>query len=181
MRSEMILNRVALTILSCAALPLAADTSAKGEASVTLIHPIDIKKDTDLSFGGIVGDGKAGLAVLDLDGNLTCTDCKKDGADRQSTGNFTISGITKMHYQVQFDPTIDLKGPHGDSLNIKISTIRLNKVDEEIKAGGLFTSKSIAMPASGQSELILAGSLQIPANAQGGEYKGPENVQVLIP
>ena len=182
MKGELTINRVALSVLALATLPLAADTTATGKASVTLIHPLKITKGDDLSFGGVVCDGKGGVVTLNLDNKIEHKGgVAADRTDQHGNGTFLIEGIEKMNYGIQFNPEIMLDGPHGDHLKVTIHRIRLHNAEDDIKAGGQYTSGFTALPAGGKAELQIAARLEVPAGAAGGTYSKDYNVNVVVP
>jgi hypothetical protein len=185
MQATRTINTLTLTALSCASLNLAA-TAVNGEASVRLVHPTTIAAVTPLHFGTIAAEGKAGSAAIDIAGVPTLTNLGDgNGADAPTRGQFDITGSGNMKYNVQINPDVTLTCPTSTkSLKVAITHIDLEKAVEAVPGGGMFESGNKAwsvMPGTGKATLFVAGQLDVPADAEGGLYKGDFLVSVIQP
>lgn len=179
----------ALTAMSAAALPLAADTEAKGKASVTLVSTLDIEPGQELYFGKILLDDKGGTIKVGVDGRPDFGGLKAtDDSPETTAGTFTIKGRRETKFHVEIPrPKFPLRLEGGiATIDAQITSIKLQTHEEEQIANGdqSFTSESTRGHGpitldKGTMELAVGASLEIRRDTPAGEYKGTYDVNLI--
>lgn len=143
-----------------------AQNSATGsaEASVTLITPISIQKDTDMSFGTFVSSAVPGTITMTPAGAVSAA----GGVTQISGGTisaaaFTVSGETDQTYAITLPGAVSLTGTvEGDILSLD------NFTSTPENSGVIGTDATVS----------VGGTLTVPANSKAGLYTGSFDVVV---
>ncbi len=141
---------------------------ATATASATIILPISIEKDQDLSFGTIASTTEAGWVMVDADGDITSeNDNQLTGLSTHSAASFTISGEPNALYSITLPTSLELVSG-GNSMEVDQFTMNL-----EGDVNGNFTINN-----GGEVELTVGATLNVNALQEAGDYTGEFDVTV---
>jgi len=148
-----------------------ASASADAIISVTIIQPVEIMKNQDLSFGQIYADTVPHDVVLGADDSRTVAgqaDILGDSAGVQAAG-FTIRGEQHATYNITISSPGTLTNEQGDMMTFD------TLISDPAGTGML---GSIDDGTAGSQELKVGATLHIGADQPSGDYSGTFNVQV---
>ena len=141
--------------------PASAANTAQADATVNIVSPLTLAKDTDLSFGTIVGPFSNSVVRVSNAGARNCGTLTCSGT--VTAASFTVSGGTASQaLDVTVDPSVDMTSG-GNTITVDLTTDL---------PGALSTD------ASGGATFGVGGTITLPAGQADGLYSGTFNVQV---
>ena len=165
MKTRLLVSILAFTGISSASFGQATATAT---ASATIITPISITKNADMSFGNIsVQSGTGGTVVLATAGTRTSTSgvTLPATAGSVSAASFTVNGSGSSTYTITLPSTVTLTRASGS----------------ETMTAGSFTSNPSGTGAlsSGTQDIAVGATLTVAAGQVPGVYtSGNFNVTV---
>lgn len=141
--------------------------TANSLASATVVTPISITKDVDLSFGNVaVNSVSGGTVVLDTNDGTTATGdvTLPATAGTVTSGAFTVNGETGYTYAITLPTTVNIT----------------DAVSSEIMALSSFTSlpEATGVLTGGTEALKVGATLTVGAGQVSGAYAGSFDVTV---
>src|SRR5689334_7136056 len=157
------MNKLLISAGALAALalsnPASAATSnqAQGHATVNIVSPLTLTKQTDLDFGTIVGpfSGEV-IEVTSAGTRLPCPATVTCSGTTVGAAAFKAVGAPSQNLQLTLDPSVTLTGP-GASMTVDLT-------------GDL--PAALATDASGNATFGVGGKLTIPTGEADGVYGG---------
>jgi hypothetical protein len=153
--------------LAAAALPAAAQ-SASGAGSITVIRPLTVTKNTDMTFGTVVRPA-SGTGSIAVSAAASATRTAADGAvalasTSHSAAKFTIDGEGGQMLTVTIPATFTMNN-NTTSGSLTVTT------SHDL---GTLTSVQLsnALGAAGTKEFYVGGSIPIAADTASGAYSG---------
>lgn len=143
------------------------NSNATATATVTLIRPISIARESDMEFGTIVLTGSDGKVTLDPEINSYSA---TGGVYLQSStttpriAEFIVTGEAEHFYSLSVPSNITLSNSHGESLNLVLT---LNKLSNRLNL-------------SGSSIIRIGGTLFVPSNTVEGTYTNTTDLVVTV-
>ena len=157
-----------VSVMASAQLNNITSSSATASSSATIIKPIKIVKDLDLTFGTIATSSAAGTVTIAADAvaNPTAADgvALAPTTGTRQAAKFTISGENNVNYGVTMPATATLTRDGGS----ETMTVTLSK-NLETKGNTLGAS---------DATLYVGGVLAVSANQVSGVYNGEFAVTV---
>lgn len=155
----------ALTALATTALSAidayAVDTT--GSAEATVIAPLTINADQDLSFGTFAADPDNAETVT-VDGTGTTTNLALFSAGTQ--GSFDVTGEADTQYNVTLDNTVNLSDGGSESMSATLNNEG---------STGTFTR---TVDGTGNDSIAISAVLSVGANQASGTYTGTYSISV---
>ncbi len=151
-----------------------AQSSASASTSASLLTPISIVKDANMSFGTLATNATGGSVTLSTAGTLTPS---SEGVVimNSSTGTaaqFTVTGEANQSFYLTHPTTVTLSD--GNSHTLVVNSI-VNNI------GALSGGKvSTTIGAGGTTIIKLGGTLVVPANAVKGDYSNASDLTVTV-
>lgn len=143
----------------------AAAQSASGDASVTIIRPATITKNTNMVFGTIIrptsGNGTVALSAAATTARSVTGDVVALASTTPSAAKFTIVGEGGQSMSVSVPATFALNPTSGAALTVTTS----NNI-------GSGVTLSNALGSEGSFVLYVGGSLPVTATTPTGDYTG---------
>jgi len=128
--------------------------------TATILTPISISKQADLSFGDVYPDATtAGTVIVDFTGGRTFSGGTAAGSTTGSAAAFTVTGETGATYVLSIPASVNLLGPGSDMV------VTLN----DNAAGDL---------TLGSDTFNIGGTLNVGVNQNTGAYSATFNVVV---
>lgn len=144
--------------------PAFASNTAQASATVNIVSPLTLKKNTDLNFGTVIGPFAGETVEVSTAGVRNCSTLTCSGNAVVSAANFSVSGGTPSQpLTVTVDPSATLNGSVSGSLTLDLTT--------DVPSG-------VATDTSGNATFGVGGSIAIPAATADGVYSGTFNVTV---
>lgn len=126
--------------------------SVQTTITATILTPISISKQFDLSFGEVYPDGTlAGTVTVDFSGGRTFAGGAAAGASPGAAGAFTVTGETGAFYTLTIPATVNLTGP-GSDMTVSLS------------------NNATGSLISGSDTFNIGGVLNVGANQGAGSY-----------
>lgn len=136
------------------------EATATADVSATVVEPIDLTKDQDMSFGSFTVGDTAGTIILGTDGSTSST----GGASTVTNGNqaaaFTATGEDGRAYDVTLPTSATLSGP-GDDMT-----------------ADTFTDNATGTLTGGTETFQVGATLNVNADQEPGSYSGSFDVTV---
>jgi hypothetical protein len=171
MRSHFLLP-LATSLLTTAAFAQQS-ASATGNASVTLLAPIQLAAVNTLSFGEVIelSANQGTVAIAAATGQATYSSSLGTGPSPTSTpqaGSFTVTGSGNATYTVTLPSSATLTSTTNSGNTMSVGTFT-----DAVSSGTLGT-----LPAGGTQTLLVGATLTVPASQPGGIYNGTYQVTV---
>jgi hypothetical protein len=153
---------LAALTLSAAILPALA-ASDTGTATVTILRPITVTKNTDLRFGTVV-EPSSGSATVRIDATGARTTTLDVGGAAFGVSDFTVAGEGGQAVAVSVPATFPInKGP--DSL-----TVTTTAAGDTLNTGAQTLSGSLGSP--GVLDVRVGGQITVQSTTNSGTYSG---------
>ena len=167
---KLVILFASLFVLVIAAENVNAQNTATGiaQSSATIIAPISINKDVDLSFGDIVRSSAAGTVAITTEGNRIFTGGVS--AFGSNDGNptpalFIVSGEDKATYSITIVNT-SITVSNGDH------TMTVNNITTSPTSSGKLTD--------GTQEIKVGATLNVSGNQAPGLYKNDDDLKITV-
>ncbi|MBV8503757.1 MAG: DUF4402 domain-containing protein [Paucibacter sp.] len=160
-------------LLLAAASAQAASTTAT--ATATVLTPMTITKNTDLSFGNIVGGN--GTVTIDTSGARSLagnTAPAVSGGTALSAAKFTVGGTASQGYAITVTPPANLSSG-GNNMAFTAFWEALDTATPTPVSSG---TPATFTPAGATSYILLGGTITVGANQAAGTYTGTITVNV---
>lgn len=146
---------------------MAQTLSPAATASATLITPLTVAKDYDLSFATVASSGTSGTVVVDHSNASTVTGGVSKVTGTPSTAQFTVTGEVSKTFTLTYPSTINLSKGSGTDLVVTLSCD---------------TTSPATLPSSSPYTKVikLGGSLAIPANTPSGTYTNTTDLKITV-
>ncbi|MFL6735656.1 MAG: DUF4402 domain-containing protein [Sphingomonas sp.] len=138
--------------------PADASNTAQANASVNIVSPLSLTKNTDLNFGTVVGPFASQVVHVDTTGARNCGGLTCSGTFGAAT--FTVTGTPSQDVTLTIPASVTLNGP-GGSLNVDMSTDK---------------PADPTLSAAGSASFGVGGKLTIPSGTADGVYSNTFNV-----
>ena len=165
------MNKLLISAGALAALALsnpaqaATTNTATANATVNIVSPLTVTKNSDLDFGTIVANSGAfaGEVVhLDTGGVVACPATLTCSGATVSAASFTVTGTPSQNIVLTLPASVTLNGSGGGTLNVDLSG------DEPATAE--------ALDAAGSYSFNIGGKLTIPVGTVDGVYQNTFDV-----
>jgi len=144
------------------------DESISTSADATIIAPIDITKDADLSFGNIIASASSGTVTVDFVNGRSRTGGATfpSQAGTVTSAQFTVTGLALAAYSITLpaDNAITLLGPGGAGVD------EMDLTD--------FTHNATEVLTGGSEQFEVGATLQVGADENAGNYTASFDVIV---
>lgn len=132
-------------------------------ASATIVTPITISSDRNLSFGNVIAAATAGTVQLSPAGVRTATTVTLPATTGTvSSARFTITGMTGMAYTVTVPASLSINDGSGNSMTVNG-----------------FTHTATGTLTATTEVFTVGATLQVGANQAAGSY-GPASFNVTV-
>lgn len=149
----------------------AAETSAPGTATATILAASGISQTQELDFGNVLKTA-AHDVVMSTAGKRSGTDAYLVGGGTPQQGKFTITGQDGQDIKISVPTTISLKNG-SSTLTVSNVTMKIGDGAEQAAAD------SVAATISGTSlALAVGGTLKVTTDAVEGDYNGNYTVTI---
>ena len=146
-----------------------AVVSAPAIASATILTPIAIAKNTDLSFGNVIASASAGTVIYTPQGSRTATlgASLHSMAGSPSVAKFTVTGSAGFSFSVSVpaNVTLSTSGSSPETMNVAIQKD---------------FSASETLDGSGSKVLLVGGTLSVAAGQAAGTYTNTTDLKVTV-
>ncbi len=167
---------LAIAILGFSASSFAqTGTNATANASATLLTPLKIEKTQDLNFGKIASSMEEGKAILSTAGVVTRSGGVAVLTGIQATAaKFTVTGDANQKFTMSAPASIGLSSGTGSPLNLVL--------DYKTDLGATLTAPSSTgvVLTGGSREILVGGTLTVPANTVAGVYKNETELKITV-
>ena len=141
--------------------------TATASAFATIVLPIAITKDVDLSFGNIAAGALAGTVVLAPDGARTATGVRLPTVPGVVTAaRFTVNGTPGANYTITLPVSVSISRVGGTAPAMTIATFIEDAETHVLTTPG------------GTQTFNVGATLHVLANQPAGTYEGTFNVTV---
>jgi Mat/Ecp fimbriae major subunit len=137
----------------------AASNQASATATVNIVSPLTLTKNTDLNFGTIVGPFAGQIVHVDTTGARNCAGLTCSGT--VSAASFSLTGTANQAVVLTIPSSVTLNGSVSGTLNVDMS-------------GDLPPNPTLS--AAGTAAFSIGGKLTIPAGTVDGVYSNTFNV-----
>lgn len=160
---KILISAGALAALAVSTPALASNTAA-ANATVNIVSPLTLKKNTDLNFGTVIGPFSGSKVEVSTAGVRNCGALTCAGNASVSAATFGVSGGTASQpLTVTVDPSATLTGSVSGTLTLDLTT------DDPT---------GVATDSSGNAAFGVGGTIAIPTATADGVYSGTFNVTV---
>lgn len=145
-------------------LPLYSETLV-GSSTANIQQLIQLQEDQPLNFATILPGNSSDQIVITqatVDGTISSTSGNSVLSGTFTQGKFTITGVPSTTCTVTVDASTTLSGPGAD---MTVDNLLVNRTEPLIEA-------------SGTTQVVVGGTLNINTNQQPGLYSGTYNVTV---
>ena len=159
------MNKLLISAGALAALALstpalaAASNTASANATVNIVSPLTLTKNTDLNFGTIVGPFASQVVHVDTTGARNCAGLTCSGTF--SAASFSLTGTANQAVVLTIPSSVTLNGSVSGTLNVDLS-------------GDLPANPTLS--ALGAAAFSIGGKLTIPSGTVDGVYSNTFNV-----
>lgn len=140
--------------------------SPAATATATLITPLTVAKNFDLSFATVASSGTAGAVVVDFANGSTVSGGVSKVSGTPSTAQFTVTGESGKVFTLSYPSTIVLTNG-TDNLTLTLSS--------DTGATG-----TLASSTPFNKVIKMGGSLDIPANTNSGTYQNTTDLKITV-
>ena len=138
--------------------PANAANTASANATVNIVSPLSLTKNTDLNFGTVVGPFAGQVVHVDMTSARNCSGLTCSGTFGAAT--FTVTGTPSQDVTLTIPASVTLNGP-GGSLNVDMSTDK---------------PADPTLDVAGSAAFAVGGKLTIPSGTADGVYSNTFNV-----
>ncbi len=132
--------------------PANAANTAQANATVNIVSPLSLTKNSDLNFGTVVGPFASQVVHVDTTGARNCGGLTCSGTFGAAT--FTVTGTPDQDVTLTIPNSVTLNGPSG-SLNVDMSTDK---------------PADPTLNSAGSASFGVGGKLTIPSGTTDGVY-----------
>jgi len=140
----------------------ATSNTASANATVNIVSPLSVVKNTDLNFGTIVGPFAGEVVHVDSAGTRTCPVTLTCSGATVTAASFTVSGTKSQGITLTLPSSVTLNGSVSGTLSVDLS--------------GDEPAASQTLNASGNYTLNIGGKLTIPSGTVDGVYSNTFSV-----
>jgi hypothetical protein len=166
-----------LTILAIAAFSSSsyaqAVVSPAATATATIITPIAITKETDMSFGDISTNGQNGTVILTTDNLRSATGGVSFSSATSGTvtsAKFIVTGMNDYGYSISIPESFNLTHTDG------ATTMTVGTITNSIGIAGAAGT----LNGSGTQEIFIGGTLSLLGAQLAGVYTNTDDLKVTI-
>ena len=150
----------------------AAETTASGTATATILEASGVKETQSLEFGNVLKTADH-TVVVDTNNNRSGTDAYLVGGITPKSGMFAITGSNGQNVTITVPETITLTHSSGTG------TLSVNNVTMKIGSGSEEAAGTKDATISGTSlSVAVGGSLGVKTAAATGKYTGEYTVKI---
>ena len=142
----------------------AASNTAQASASVNIVSPLTLTKNSDLDFGTVVGPFSGTAVEISNAGTPNCGTLTCSGSP--SAANFTVSGGTaNQALAVTVDPSVSMTSG-GNTLVADLTTDLPGAVSTDASGGATFGVGGKLTLAAGTVDGLYSGTFNVTVNYQ---------------
>jgi len=158
--NKLLISAGALAALALSTPAFAAPSNqASANATVNIVSPLTLTKNTDLNFGTIVGPFAGQIVHVDTTGARNCAGLTCSGT--VSAASFSLTGTANQAVVLTIPSSVTLNGSVSGTLNVDLS-------------GDLPANPTLS--GTGTAAFSIGGKLTIPNGTVDGVYSNTFNV-----
>ena len=158
--NKLLISAGALAALALSTPALAAPSNqASANATVNIVSPLTLTKNTDLNFGTIVGPFAGEVVHVDGTGARNCAGLTCSGSP--TAASFSLSGTASQAVALTIPNSVTLNGSVSGTLNVDLSGDK---------------PANPTLDGTGAASFAIGGKLTIPNGTVDGVYSNTFNV-----
>lgn len=158
---KLLISAGALAALALSTPALAAN-SASANATVNIVSPLSLTKNTDLNFGTVVGPFAGEVVHVDTSGTRTCPGTLTcSGSASVSAASFSLTGTAGQAVVLTIPDSVTLNGSVSGTLDVDLTGDK---------------PANPTLDGSGNASFSIGGKLTIPTGTVDGVYSSTFDV-----
>lgn len=145
-------------------------TSNAATGTVSVVTPLTISKDYNLSFGSIVSGATSGTVIVDYSNGSTVTGGVSKAGGTVSTAQFTVTGENGKNVIVEYTSPLTLTKSGGGTLSVALSC----------DAGASGSAVQLATSSPYNKIVKFGGTLTVPENTVAGTYENTSDLKITV-